>query len=58
VAVASAGSYAKLHLTQTDNHPSTPTEFCYSLDTLPAAQPTVSKHWRQESKTSTYVIKQ
>ena len=33
---------------QTDNHASTPpVKFFYSPDALPAAQPTVSKHWRQ-----------
>jgi len=32
---------------QTDNHASTSTlSFFYRSDTLPAAQPTVSKHWR------------
>jgi len=32
---------------QTDNHASTPLlKFFYRPDTLPAAQPTASKHWR------------
>ena len=31
---------------QTDNPTSTPPLFFYSLDALPAAQPTASKHWR------------
>ena len=31
---------------QTDNHASTPPLFFYRPDALPAAQPTVSKHWR------------
>jgi len=35
-------------LLQVDNHASTPPlSFFYSLDALPAAQPTASKHWRQ-----------
>jgi len=29
---------------QTDNHASTPPQFFYRLDALPATQPTVSKH--------------
>jgi len=29
---------------QTDNHASTPTQFFYRPDALPAAQPTASKH--------------
>ena len=32
---------------QTDNHASTPPLSFYRPDALPAAQPTVSKHWRQ-----------
>ena len=31
---------------QTDNHASTHHSVFYRLDALPAAQPTVSKHWR------------
>ena len=31
---------------QTDNHASTPPQFFYRPDALPAAQPTASKHWR------------
>ena len=33
---------------QTDNHTSTPPLSFYRPDALPAAQPTVSKHWRQK----------
>ena len=33
-------------LLQTDNHASTPLLFFYRPDTLPAAQPTASKHWQ------------
>ena len=34
---------------QTDNHASTPPlKFFYRPDALPAAQPTVSRHWRQQ----------
>jgi len=33
---------------QTDNHASTLPLSFYRPDTLPAAQPTVSKHWRQD----------
>ena len=33
-------------LLQTDNHTSTPPLCFYRPDALPAAQPTVSKHWR------------
>jgi len=41
VAVASSGPYANLHITQTDNHASTPPlSFFYRLDALRAAQPT------------------
>ena len=32
---------------QTDNHTSTPLLSFYRPDALPAAQPTVSKHWRR-----------
>jgi len=47
VAMVSVGPYASLHLiTQTDNHTSTPTLSFYRPDAFPAAQPTVSKHWR------------
>ena len=35
---------------QTDNHASTSPLSFYRSDALPAAQPTVSKHWRQISK--------
>ena len=36
---------------QTDNHANTPPiKFFYRPDVLPAAQPTVSKHWRQNGK--------
>jgi len=49
VAVASAGPYANLTWPQTDNHASTPPlKFFYRPDALPAAQPTVSKHWRHD----------
>jgi len=33
---------------QTDNHASIPPQVFYRPDALPAAQPTASKHWRQE----------
>jgi len=47
VAVASAGPYANhLPLFQTDNHATTSPLTFYRPDTLPAAQPTASKHWR------------
>ena len=36
-------------LLQTDNHASTIPLVFYRPDALPAAQPTVSKHWRQSS---------
>ena len=48
VAVASAGPYASLHLApdrQLHQHPTT--LVFYRPDSLPAAQPTTSKHWRQ-----------
>jgi len=46
-AVASAGPYASLHLAPDRYHASTsPLKFFYRPDALPAAQPTVSKHWR------------
>jgi len=32
---------------QSDNHSSTPPFSFYRPDTLPATQPTASKHWRQ-----------
>jgi len=35
-------------LLQTDNHASTHRSVFYRPDALPVAQPTVSKHWRQE----------
>ena len=34
---------------QTDNHASTPPLCLYRPDALPAAQPTVSKHWKLQS---------
>ena len=43
MAVASAGSYASLHLAR-DNQASTALLSFYRPDALPAAQPTVSKH--------------
>ena len=47
VAVASAGPYASLHLAPDRYHASIPPlSFFYRPDALPAAQPTVSKHWR------------
>jgi len=36
---------------QTDNHASTSILFFYRPDTLPATQPTASKHWRQQAET-------
>ena len=33
---------------QTDNHANTPSLSFYRPDALPAAQPTASKHWRQQ----------
>jgi len=33
---------------ETDNHTSTSSLNFYRLDALPDAQPTVSKHWRQD----------
>ena len=36
---------------QTDKHTSTPPLSFYRPDALPAAQPTASKHWRQEETT-------
>jgi len=45
-AVALARPYAICTLVQTDNHTNTTSLDFYSLDTLPDAQPTVSKHAR------------
>jgi len=42
---------------QTDNHTSTPPLSFYRPDTLPAAQPTASKHWRQQYWTTLVKIK-
>ena len=39
---------------QTDNHASTPPLSFYRTDTLHAAQPTASKHWRQYINIHTY----
>ena len=50
VAVASAGPYASLHLAPNRHHASTPPLGFYRPDALPAAQPTVSKHWRLQLK--------
>jgi len=47
VAVASAWPYANMHIGPTHNHASIPPLIFYRPDALPAAQPTVSKHWRQ-----------
>jgi len=46
--MASAGSYANLHLAP-DNHASTPPLRFYRPDALPAAQLTASKHWSLKS---------
>ena len=46
-AVASAGPYANNTSLQTDNHTITPSLTFYRPDALPDAQPTASKHWRQ-----------
>ena len=49
VAVASAGPYANLHIAPDKyprQHPTT--QFFYRPDALPATQPTVSKHWRND----------
>ena len=43
---------------QTDKHVSTPPlKFFYRPDALPAAQATVSKHWRQRGKTIQYLMR-
>jgi len=49
VCVASAGPHTNNLCTslQRDNHTNTSSLSFYRLDALPAAQPTVSKHWRQ-----------
>jgi len=54
VEVASAGPYANVNLTQTHSHASIPV--FYRQDALPAAQPTVSKHWRQKPHKGNMVI--
>jgi len=41
---------------QTDNHTNTSSLNFYRPDALPDAQPTVSKHWRQLTKTKTKII--
>ena len=47
--MASAGPYAKLHLT-VDNHASTPPlKVFYRPDALPSAKPTVSEHFKQQN---------
>jgi len=49
VAVASAGPYANLHLAFWQiTMPTLHHSVFYRPDTLPAAQPTASKHWRQK----------
>jgi len=40
---------------QTDNHASTSSLRFYSLDALPAAQPTASKHWRHRLHCNTHI---
>jgi len=59
VAVASAGSCANhSHLTpDRDNHASTSPLSFYRPDALPAAQPTMSKHWRNMLRQSTCILK-
>ena len=49
LAVASAGPYASLHLARSRQitMPTPHHSVFYRPDALPAAQPTVSKHWRQ-----------
>jgi len=44
VAVALTGPYANLHLTQTDNHTSTPPLSFYRPDAFPGAQPTAMQN--------------
>ena len=48
VAVASAVPYASLHLAQEITMPAPHHLVFYRPDALPAAQPTASKHWRQQ----------
>jgi len=44
------GSHMRcINLTQTRNHASIPPVSFLQAGSLPAAQPTVSEHWRQES---------
>jgi len=57
MAVASAGLYANLHLAQTHKHSSIPPLSFYRPDALPATQPTVSKHWRQNLLLNDHVKK-
>ena len=44
-------------LLQTDNHASTPPLSFFRPDAIPAAQPTASKHWRQQLCTFTSELK-
>ena len=48
-ALASAGPYASLHLAPDRTMPAPHRSVFYRPDALPATQPTVSKHWRQNS---------
>ena len=54
VALASAGPYLSLTSLQTDNHASTPR--LSFLQARPAAQPTVSKHWRHTHDVKTVLL--
>ena len=56
-AVASAGHVQVCTALQTDNHTSTSPLSFLQVDALPAAQPTVSKHWRLFWTIRHYMIK-
>jgi len=47
---------ARRHSIQTNQCPRTPSPIFYRPDALPAAQPTVSKHWRQKLQNNTQKI--
>ena len=55
--VVTTGAISRATLHSNHHHQQTNTQFYYRLDALPVNQPTVSKHWRDNSKVSPLNLK-
>ena len=55
--VVTTGAIRRATLHSNSHHRQTNTQFYYRLDALPVNQPTVSKHWRDNSKVSPLNLK-